>query len=268
MKHCTQHSNGKRRTYLAWKCGCNLVYVIFKTHVNETYIKHLLQNRHQANDTWLQWWLVNTCSGNGLVQSVNEPLPEPTLTKLYDAMWHHYTTMSSDLELHNMLLISHPKNAACWGYFLRKLTMLKQHSAIQTFPQWCFSNHMQEVQPKYVVVFWIVTLHLEAVFFLYMMNMSAAVIVHIAGLVVNYVSQTHLCWRYHSSPLSQRYDLHWSSHFVAERTIGSHLCEEHLSSQATGRMAGRGGDFHIGCRHPNSWDGNSCDLSKKSSFLH
>ena len=33
-------------------------------------------------------------SGNGLVPPGNKPLPDPILTKFYDAIWHHYATMS------------------------------------------------------------------------------------------------------------------------------------------------------------------------------
>ena len=37
---------------------------------------------------------VNIGSGNGLVPSGNKPLPEPMLTQISVAMWHHYATMS------------------------------------------------------------------------------------------------------------------------------------------------------------------------------
>ena len=32
---------------------------------------------------------INIDSGNGLVSSGNKPLPEPMLTKFYDAKWRH-----------------------------------------------------------------------------------------------------------------------------------------------------------------------------------
>ena len=40
---------------------------------------------------WMQLDLadVNIRSGDGLVPSGNKPLPEPILTKIYVAKWHH-----------------------------------------------------------------------------------------------------------------------------------------------------------------------------------
>ena len=32
---------------------------------------------------------VNIGSGNGMVPSDNKPLPEPMLTQIYVAIWHH-----------------------------------------------------------------------------------------------------------------------------------------------------------------------------------
>ena len=40
------------------------------------------------------WWLVNIGSGNGLVPSGNKPLPEPMLTQIYVAKWHHQASMN------------------------------------------------------------------------------------------------------------------------------------------------------------------------------
>ena len=34
-------------------------------------------------------------SGNELLQSDNQPLPEPMLGQIYVDTWHHYATMSS-----------------------------------------------------------------------------------------------------------------------------------------------------------------------------
>ena len=42
------------------------------------------------NATGHYWWLVNIGSGNGLVPSVNKPLPEPVMTKISNAIWRHY----------------------------------------------------------------------------------------------------------------------------------------------------------------------------------
>ena len=38
-------------------------------------------------------WKVTIGSGNGLVSSSSKPLPEPVLTKISHAIWHHYATM-------------------------------------------------------------------------------------------------------------------------------------------------------------------------------
>ena len=34
-------------------------------------------------------WYVNIGSGNDLVLWGNKPLPEPVLTEIFDAIWHH-----------------------------------------------------------------------------------------------------------------------------------------------------------------------------------
>ena len=47
-----------------------------------------------GNVTWAHWWLVNIDSGNGLWPSGNKPLPEPMLTQIYHAIWHHLAPMS------------------------------------------------------------------------------------------------------------------------------------------------------------------------------
>ena len=41
------------------------------------------------NATGPYWSQVNIGSGNGLVLSGNKPLPEPVLTKISNAIWHH-----------------------------------------------------------------------------------------------------------------------------------------------------------------------------------
>ena len=46
------------------------------------------------NVTGLHWWSVNIGSGDGLVPSGNKPLPEPMLTQIYVAKWHHQVSMS------------------------------------------------------------------------------------------------------------------------------------------------------------------------------
>ena len=44
------------------------------------------------------WWKVKTDSGNALVPSGNKPLPEPMLTQIYVAIWHHQATMSPNCQ--------------------------------------------------------------------------------------------------------------------------------------------------------------------------
>ena len=44
------------------------------------------------NVTGPHWWHVNTGSGNGMVPSVNKPLPELLLAKIYLAIEHHWAT--------------------------------------------------------------------------------------------------------------------------------------------------------------------------------
>ena len=41
------------------------------------------------NATKSNWWDVNIGSGNGVVPSVDKPLPEPMLTQIYVAKWRH-----------------------------------------------------------------------------------------------------------------------------------------------------------------------------------
>ena len=46
-------------------------------------------NCPNMNVTGFHWWSVNIGSGNGLVPSGNKPLPEPMLTQISVAAWHH-----------------------------------------------------------------------------------------------------------------------------------------------------------------------------------
>ena len=46
------------------------------------------------NDTEPTLWQVNIGFGNGLFPSSNKPLPEPMLIQIYNAIWHHKSTMS------------------------------------------------------------------------------------------------------------------------------------------------------------------------------
>ena len=38
---------------------------------------------------WMHRWKVNIGSGSGLVLKGNKPIPEPMLTQIYVAIWHH-----------------------------------------------------------------------------------------------------------------------------------------------------------------------------------
>ena len=42
-----------------------------------------------VNATVLDWWQVNSDSGDGLMTSGRKPLPEPMLTQFYISIWHH-----------------------------------------------------------------------------------------------------------------------------------------------------------------------------------
>ena len=44
------------------------------------------------NGTGPYWWLGNVGSDNGLVISVTNPLSEPMLTEVHDAVWRHWAT--------------------------------------------------------------------------------------------------------------------------------------------------------------------------------
>ena len=51
-----------------------------------------LWNCSQMNVTGPHSWLVNIGSGNDLLPSGNKPLPEPVLTEIYIAIWHHWVS--------------------------------------------------------------------------------------------------------------------------------------------------------------------------------
>ena len=55
---------------------------------------HSQWNCFQVNATEPTWWQVNIGLGNGLFPSSNKPLPEPMLIQIYNAIWHHKSTMS------------------------------------------------------------------------------------------------------------------------------------------------------------------------------
>ena len=61
----------------------------FQTNFRDWWLRHHLWNCSDMNVTGLHWWSVNIGSGNGLVPLGNKPLPEPMLTQIYVAIWHH-----------------------------------------------------------------------------------------------------------------------------------------------------------------------------------
>ena len=61
----------------------------FQTDFSDWRLRHLLRNCPDMKVTGLHWWSVNIGSGNGLVPSGTKPLPEPVLTQISIAIWHH-----------------------------------------------------------------------------------------------------------------------------------------------------------------------------------
>ena len=61
--------------------------IVFRVSVRIFEEKNLVSSQSHSWD--FGWWSVSIGSGNGLVPSGNESLPEPILTKFYDTTWHH-----------------------------------------------------------------------------------------------------------------------------------------------------------------------------------
>ena len=66
----------------------------FQIDFNDWWLRHLLWNCPDMNVIGLPWWWVSISSGNVLVPSGNKPLPEPMLTQISVAIWHHQATIS------------------------------------------------------------------------------------------------------------------------------------------------------------------------------
>ena len=60
-----------------------------QTDIKEIYFAYFLLYCPQLNVTMRNWWLVNICSGNGLVLPGNQPLPVPIFTNLQVALRRH-----------------------------------------------------------------------------------------------------------------------------------------------------------------------------------
>ena len=77
-----------------WEIWMNFLYVIFKQILVIDGWGISCEIALNMNVTGLNWWSVNIGSGNGLVPSGNKPSPEPILTYIPVAIWHHKATMS------------------------------------------------------------------------------------------------------------------------------------------------------------------------------
>ena len=84
-----QMSGGWGRVLSHWPLGNlnEILWCNFQTDFSDWWLRHVLWNCTNMNDTELYWWSVNICSGNDLVPSGNEPLPEPMLTYISVAVW-------------------------------------------------------------------------------------------------------------------------------------------------------------------------------------
>ena len=71
--------------------GCNnLWYEFFKLKMKDRYLEHSLWNHLELSAKRPYWTLVNIGSENGLVHSGNRPIPEATLTNIYDVTRTHW----------------------------------------------------------------------------------------------------------------------------------------------------------------------------------
>ena len=61
--------------------------------INDRYLEHFQWNYPNVIAKRPHWLFGNIGSDNGLEQSGTKPLTELTLTKFYDAIWHHQATM-------------------------------------------------------------------------------------------------------------------------------------------------------------------------------
>ena len=78
------------------RCSSNLKKCNFQTHLLEWYHDYFPVQIF-SYECHRNHWQVNIGSGNGLVPSVNKPLPEPMLTQAYVAIWRHQTTIVNTL---------------------------------------------------------------------------------------------------------------------------------------------------------------------------
>ena len=78
-----------------WEMPLLLLISNFHTQIKDKYLEHFLWNCPQVNAIRLHWWLVNIGSGNGLVSSGNNPLPEQMLS--HNELGHNEWTHSGQL---------------------------------------------------------------------------------------------------------------------------------------------------------------------------
>ena len=66
----------------------------FQANFDNWWLGYHLWNCPQVIFRGPQWWWISIGLGNGLAPSGNKPLPEPMLTQIYVAIWHHLATTS------------------------------------------------------------------------------------------------------------------------------------------------------------------------------
>ena len=86
---CLSRNNKEAENKLTHWPLWNVAVILNLTHTKDKYLEYFLWNFHLMNATRHHWWLFNIGSGNGLMLSSNTPLPEPMLTKFFDAIWYH-----------------------------------------------------------------------------------------------------------------------------------------------------------------------------------
>ena len=83
-----------------WKMWLRFQMCKFQMQLGDGNLEYSSTHYPGMNGRGPHWWLVNIGSGNGLVPSGNKPLPEPKLTHIYVAIWHHWAIMSYALAHH------------------------------------------------------------------------------------------------------------------------------------------------------------------------
>ena len=82
------HSCNQVNSLTLGRCSCNRKLLIFKIISTKECLELFLWNCPHMNATRPHWWLVSISLDNGLVPSGTKPLPEPVLTKIFNAIRH------------------------------------------------------------------------------------------------------------------------------------------------------------------------------------